>query len=878
MYSTSQNYKDKIMLNATQHVLKIYIDDTEINQDHIKSFKLTTELFNNNEFCLGCTPEAQLEIEIDKDDLKDNYKIIKVETGISDEIIPLGTYIIQKPIETDEFTAKIKAVDYMSKFDINYDGSDLTYPQTLKQVLQDICKKVGVPLGTTTFLNEDKTIAVYDNSITARTYIGYIAEQAGGFAVIGRDGKLYIKKFGADTIDIDINLFKDFKYGDKLSVSKISYEDGVQNYKFGDEIRDTIYINQNNVYIVDSEQIQNIYNQLKDFEIYSFEGETIIDPAYDFGDILNINGKNVIYQGELIYEGKFVANIKSKIQAKTSQESMQTKESTSTKIKRVQSEIDQAEGKITQLVESNDQNAEKINEVNRSLDEAKSTISDVQKSINGQTSQITNLTQNADQVNITIQNIGGNNLIKNSDLACEDKKFWQSSFFQGYVESPTAPDTPTDNMFWYNTTENQMYMYYNNQWNKSDLTRKYVIDENNLMNYTTVYENNDTRRNTTSGRIIKTKLDLDADMPTTHCFIAPNLTDAKKGQQYLTLSFKVHNAIKTGLLAIFVGFIPVEIEQIYKMASSGNIPTIFEPSIILTPDEFTDSIQEHNSIKMTMKMPTKNDIKPCIVSTTLPTDTSKYWLAIASDEDTFGTLYQYSSEDNTYIPVTHDSSTEYFSVYDEDDNIWTFRQFVGAYYKTSYNYTYNSEPLSIGVGFGFYGGIMPLLSSQTAKPDKPNKGTYWLDETNDKTYRAKFDGAEFKEWEEITSQSPSWIKTHPAPETLFGSTTYVYPEGFYEFADLKLEYGNVATNWNRYPGEIYSNNVAIDEQGVHIRRNQQEMYIDEDEITALFNNNEVFKINGDKTYLKNIQTERINFDPFIHQIQDINGTKYYLFS
>ena len=56
MYSTSQNYKDKIMLNATQHILKIYIDNAEINQDHIKNFKLTTELFNNNEFCLGCTP------------------------------------------------------------------------------------------------------------------------------------------------------------------------------------------------------------------------------------------------------------------------------------------------------------------------------------------------------------------------------------------------------------------------------------------------------------------------------------------------------------------------------------------------------------------------------------------------------------------------------------------------------------------------------------------------------------------------------------------------------------------------------------------------------------------------------------------------------
>ncbi|MGN1270628.1 MAG: hypothetical protein ACI4UX_01355 [Clostridia bacterium] len=105
------------------------------------------------------------------------------------------------------------------------------------------------------------------------------------------------------------------------------------------------------MYIVDSEQIENIYNQIKDFEVYSFEGETIIDPAYDIGDILVIYGKKVLYQGELEYSSKFMANIKSKIQAKTEQESMNTKESNSNKIKRVQSLIDQVNGEITLLSE-----------------------------------------------------------------------------------------------------------------------------------------------------------------------------------------------------------------------------------------------------------------------------------------------------------------------------------------------------------------------------------------------------------------------------------------------------------------------------------------------------------------------------------------------
>lgn len=293
----------------------------------------------------------------------------KLKTTCGSEIVPIGHFIIQKPIEDDEFKVKIKATDYMKKFeDINYDGSNLTYPQTMLEVLKDICEKVGVELGSTSFLNSDKQIAVYDNTVTARTYLGYIAEQAGGFAVIGRDGKLYIKTFGESTTDFDINLFGDFTWGDKFKVSKVSYEDGIQNYKFGDETQSTVYVDQNNMYIVDSEQVKNIYNQIKDFETYTFEGETIIDPAYDIGDILIIDGKKVLYQGEMKYAGKFKANIKNKIQAKTEQESMQTKQSNSNKIKRVQSEINQIDGKITQLVQETSEHEEKITQAQQDID------------------------------------------------------------------------------------------------------------------------------------------------------------------------------------------------------------------------------------------------------------------------------------------------------------------------------------------------------------------------------------------------------------------------------------------------------------------------------------------------------------------------------
>lgn len=194
----------------------------------------------------------------------------------------------------------------------------------------------------------NKEISVYDNSISARTYLSYIAEQAGGIAIIGRDGKLYIKTFGESIVELPLNRFKDFKWGEKFKITRVYYEDGIQRFEQGNTTENTVYISQDNMYIVDQEQIDNIYNKVKDLEVYSFEGTTIIDPAIDVGDILSIDGKEVIYQGSSEYSGHFIASISSKIQCKAKEETTRTTSQTAIN-RRVQSQINQAEGKITLL-------------------------------------------------------------------------------------------------------------------------------------------------------------------------------------------------------------------------------------------------------------------------------------------------------------------------------------------------------------------------------------------------------------------------------------------------------------------------------------------------------------------------------------------------
>lgn len=271
----------------------------------------------------------------------------------------------------------------MIKFEFNYDGSELISKAeaTLLQVAQDICNKAGVELGSTSFLNSDKKVSVYDNTVTAREYISYIAESAGCFACIDREGKLCFREFYQDETEISLEMFGEYKWGEEFKISKVSYEDGVRSFKFGDNTRNNLWINQENMYIVDEDQVQKIYNKIKGLTVNTFEGKVIIDPAIDIGDKIVINGKNVIYQGEMSLEGRFIAQISSKIQIKQKEETTVKKESQKVVNRRVQSRIDQAEGKIEQLVEETSENSKKITKHEQDINGITQSVSEVKTEV-----------------------------------------------------------------------------------------------------------------------------------------------------------------------------------------------------------------------------------------------------------------------------------------------------------------------------------------------------------------------------------------------------------------------------------------------------------------------------------------------------------------
>lgn len=444
MYETSKKWKQNRYENPVC-AMNIYIDDVLINPDYILDFKKGGNAFEE-EFCLGGTPSQYIEMKLYKDKIPLMPSKIKVEYGIlishsltvtevnamlvgtlngipvkslssnnsSFEMIPIGIYNVDDYTDNDDNTITIKALDNMIKFEFNYNGRELIDKKneaTLLEVAQDICNKAGVELGSTSFFNSDKKVSVYDNTVTARKYISYIAESAGCFACIDREGKLCFREFGQDETEISLEMFGEYKWGEEFKISKVSYEDGVRSFKFGDDTRNNLWINQENMYIVDEDQVQKIYNKIKDLTVNTFEGKVIIDPAIDIGDKIVINGKNVIYQGEMSLEGRFIAQISSKIQIKQKEETTVKKESQKVVNRRVQSRIAQAEGKIEQLVEETTENSEKltkheqdINGITQSVSEVKTEIKTVDGKADKAQSTANTAKSTADSTNKNLSN------------------------------------------------------------------------------------------------------------------------------------------------------------------------------------------------------------------------------------------------------------------------------------------------------------------------------------------------------------------------------------------------------------------------------------------------------------------------------------------
>jgi hypothetical protein len=127
---------------------------------------------------------------INNDVVKDveNDPILTFEPHI--ERMQEGVFTVLNPVAIGD-VIELTAYDDMWKSDRTF-STQLTYPTTALQLLQEVCTFCGMVLGSPIFRNSDFSISSAPEKTTGRKIIGYIAQLACGNAVI-QNGMLTIK-------------------------------------------------------------------------------------------------------------------------------------------------------------------------------------------------------------------------------------------------------------------------------------------------------------------------------------------------------------------------------------------------------------------------------------------------------------------------------------------------------------------------------------------------------------------------------------------------------------------------------------------------------------------------------------------------------------
>lgn len=357
--------------------MEIYFDDKLINEDYYTELSTNFALFSDT-FYLGSTASNIYNISIAKEAITTHPSTVLVK----DNGALIATLVVDK-VEENDFEYKYTLTDKMVNLEFNYDASEIfnNGGATLLEIAQDICNKAGIELATMDFRGYNKGINWYDNTRTAREYIGYIAELNGGYAQIGKDGRLYfIKQNTPSAKTISIDDCSDFKIGEKHVITRVVYEQGTLKYEYGDESGNTLYLSGDNVYITEQIEVEEIFNEINGFEFYSFSTSNCpIDYNIMAGQIIiftdGVNNYPTIAGYDLTYNGDWYGGYNLDVATKKQEETQVI--GTSQKIRDLSAKIDREAGKITQSIKEIDTQNQKISVVEQTVNELNSKISDI---------------------------------------------------------------------------------------------------------------------------------------------------------------------------------------------------------------------------------------------------------------------------------------------------------------------------------------------------------------------------------------------------------------------------------------------------------------------------------------------------------------------
>lgn len=367
-------------------ITDIKFDGNSISLDAVKSLSRKQTIFNDS-FALGGTACMSVTMEVNKHMI--TTRPSKVQFYENNQLTM--TLNVDDIKEKNKSTYELSLMDNMVNFNTNFDGSTVVGESgcTLLEYVQAMCSENNVELATETFRGASRLINFYDNTITARQYIGFVAELNGGYAYINNAGKLAFAKMNTVPVStVNAENCGSYELGVRHQIARVHYDNGtdVQDYPNAETEGETLYINSENVFITPGD-IALIGAEMIGYTFYNFSSSQMPTIPAKVGERINfrLDGTDYPFIVELgqtfniEWHGGFKSELKNERQEETSHV-----ENVSDKIRAIKINVDRNNNRITQLVEDIDDAEEKISLLEQTADSISLTVSELNEDMQKQ--------------------------------------------------------------------------------------------------------------------------------------------------------------------------------------------------------------------------------------------------------------------------------------------------------------------------------------------------------------------------------------------------------------------------------------------------------------------------------------------------------------
>lgn len=393
MLSTTETFDNAIKKYSRNIKAKISFSNMDLEGTEIKDINITNNLLTGEEFEIGTFITSIAAVTIINAEVYQSLEgrecniYIGAITSAGTEYINMGIYRITKETIKDQLIT-LELDDRTSKFDKEF-KQNITYPVTLKQIVENVCNQVGVSLSSD-FYNSSYKIPEdpeLEEGTTCRSVIAAVAELTGGYARINPAGKLEffnlekpsnlycfagdgnyagddekINSGSLDKILIDRNMYYslDVAKNETETITKVSImTDNIYSSKGNDNGKN--YVIDNNILITtheNKELLTSIYNKLVGLSYKSISMKWQGNPSYQIGDNITIyDGKvfhnTYIMSRKLSFNGGLTEEYSASGKSKE-EDSTQVQGTISQQVKRANVQIDFMNKQIEMRVKEDD--------------------------------------------------------------------------------------------------------------------------------------------------------------------------------------------------------------------------------------------------------------------------------------------------------------------------------------------------------------------------------------------------------------------------------------------------------------------------------------------------------------------------------------------